>query len=125
MILLLLLFSYGLTDGYKDFNRIFEVGIKSKNYLKYEEEFEKIKKSAEAGDPYLQNRIGWMYDQGLGMKENPKKAIEWYLKSANQGFKKAQINLGVMLETGRGTPIDLEEANKWYLKAEMTSEDAK
>ena len=81
-------------------------------------EFKKIKKLAEQGDPAAQNKVGWMYDQGIVVDESPTKAIEWYLKSANQGFLQAQINLGVMHEVGRGTPKDAQKANMWYLRAE-------
>ena len=80
------------------------------------EEFKKIKKLADAGDPRLQNKIGWMYDQGMGVKQDPSRAVEWYFKSANQGFRQAQINLGIMYEMGRGVSKNLEESNKWYLK---------
>ena len=79
-----------------------------------EEEFEKIKKLAENGEPSSQNKIGWFYDQGIVVNENPQKAVEWYSKAANQGFSKAQINLGVMNEIGRGTPQNFKKATIWY-----------
>ena len=80
--------------------------------------FKKVKLLAAGGDREAQNKLGWMYDQGLGTIENPKMAVEWYLKSANQGFKQAQINIGVLYELGRGTTQDSIEAEKWYAKAE-------
>lgn len=83
--------------------------------------FNEIKLLAEEGDTVSQNALGWMYDQGIGVKEDPKKAVKWYLKSAKKGFRKAQVNIGVMNELGRGTPQNFEEANKWYSKAEKSS----
>ena len=77
-------------------------------------ELQSLKQLAEKGDPESQNKIGWMYDQGIGFKENKKEAFKWYLKSARQGFQKAKTNVGVMYELGAGVPQDLEEAEKWY-----------
>ena len=81
------------------------------------ETFKKVKLLAEGGDRESQNKLGWMYDQGLGTIENTRRAAEWYLKSANQGFKQAQINIGVLYELGRGVTQDFREAEKWYAKA--------
>tara|TARA_B100000686_G_C16779232_1_gene970661 strand:+ start:2253 stop:2657 length:405 start_codon:yes stop_codon:yes gene_type:complete len=77
-------------------------------------ELEKIKLLAEKGDPESQNKVGWMYDQGIGFREDAKEAFKWYLKSANQGFYQAKINLGVMYELGRGVPQNFNQAEKWY-----------
>tara|TARA_B100000686_G_C16601643_1_gene868979 strand:- start:539 stop:907 length:369 start_codon:yes stop_codon:yes gene_type:complete len=80
--------------------------------------FKKVKLLAERGDREAQNKLGWMYDQGLGTIENPRRAAEWYLKSASQGFKQAQTNIGVLYELGRGITQNFIEAEKWYAKAE-------
>ena len=82
-------------------------------------EFKLIKKLADEGNPKSQNQIGWMYDQGLGVKEDPKKAVNWYLKSAIQGFRQAKINIGVMYELGRGVKQDIEISKLWYIEAEV------
>lgn len=79
-------------------------------------EFTKLELLAKGGDPEAQNKLGWMYDQGLETIEDPKKAAEWYLKSANQGFKQAQMNIGVLYELGRGVDQDLLRAEEWYSK---------
>jgi uncharacterized protein len=42
-----------------------------------------------------------VYDNGRGVKQDYKKAIEWYEKSANQGNTKAQFNLGIMYANGQ------------------------
>ena len=79
--------------------------------------FRQLQLLAKEGDRESQNKLGWMYDQGLGTLEDPKVAVKWYLKSADQGFKQAQINIGVMYEMGRGVTQNLVEAKKWYSKA--------
>ena len=97
------------------------IGSNSELNLNDVKRFNKIKLLAEEGDPVVQNQLGWMYDQGIGTKEDPKIAVKWYTKSAKKGFRKAQVNIGVMNELGRGTPQNFEEANKWYSKAEKSS----
>jgi hypothetical protein len=97
------------------------IGSNSELNINDVNKFNKNKLLAQKGDPVAQNLLGWMYDQGIGVKEDPIKAVKWYLKSANQGLPKAQVNVGVMNELGRGTPQNFQEANKWYLKAETIS----
>ena len=78
-------------------------------------ELQSLRKLADEGDPESQNKIGWMYDQGIVFQEDNKEAFKWYLKSANQGFQQAKVNVGVMYELGFGVSQNLEEAEKWYL----------
>ena len=54
-----------------------------------------------------QNNIAVLYDNGLGVELDFKKAFSYYLLSANQGFMIAQFNLGVVYETGKGVDADL------------------
>ena len=49
--------------------------------------FEEVKLLANGGDPKSQNKLDWMYDQGLGTIKKPKEAAKWYLRWAKQGFK--------------------------------------
>ena len=80
--------------------------------------FRQLQLLAKEGDRESQNKLGWMYDQGLGTTEDPKMAAKWYLESANQGLKQAQVNIGVMYELGRGVSQSPIEAEKWYSKSE-------
>ena len=54
-----------------------------------------------------QNNIAVLYENGLGVELDFKKAFSYYLLSANQGFMIAQFNLGVVYETGKGVDADL------------------
>ena len=105
-----------LTDSLTSRNSKSET--KLKNFEEDKKELERILALAKKGDPILQNKVGWMYDQGLGTKENPKEALKWYLKSARQGFRQAKINAGVLFEMGKGTPRNLKRANNWYSEAD-------
>ncbi len=73
--------------------------------------------AAEQGDPEAQNRIGEIYERGVGGPPNYAKAAEWFRRAAEQGLAKAQINLGFLYEKGLGVPQDPEQALYWYRKA--------
>ena len=47
-----------------------------------------------------------MYDRGLGVKEDPKRACELYKLAADQGHHTAQYNVGYMYKIGRGVKSD-------------------
>jgi len=72
---------------------------------------------AEQGDADAQNKIGEIYERGIGGEPDYVKAAYWYRKAAEQGLEKAQINLGFLLEKGLGVKKDLNAALAWYRKA--------
>ena len=74
-------------------------------------------KLAEKGNPEAQNYLGRMYDEGHGVKQSDKDAVEWYRKAAGQGYAAAQFNLGKMYANGRGVLQSDKDAVEWYRKA--------
>ena len=72
---------------------------------------------AKQGNPDAQNRIGYMYNSGKGMRQDYAVAMKWYRIAAAQGSAKAQTNIGFMYENGQGVLQDYAEAMKWYRKA--------
>ncbi len=69
------------------------------------------------GDARTQNKLGLMYDKGLGVTQDYAEAVRWYRKAADQGHAGAQFNLGVMYSKGWGVTQDYTEAVRWYRKA--------
>ncbi len=61
--------------------------------------------------------LGYCYQNGLGVKMNPKDAVKWYRKAAEQVDARAQNELGNCYYDGYGVKKDLEQAVKWYRKA--------
>ena len=51
---------------------------------------------AKHGDALAQFKLGVMYADGKGVKQNLKAAQDWYTKSADQGLADAQYNLGLL-----------------------------
>lgn len=46
--------------------------------------------------PFIYNRIGYMYSNGLGYTKNKEKAIHYYTLAANRGNEQAKKNLAIL-----------------------------
>ncbi|MBQ9503251.1 MAG: sel1 repeat family protein, partial [Lentisphaeria bacterium] len=69
------------------------------------------------GDARAMERIGYLYENGLGVKKSFPIAIAKYEKAAEHGNSAAMIALGRMLENGIGMTADLAKAAAWYRSA--------
>ena len=69
---------------------------------------------AEAGDAAVQNMLGTMHFEGLGVRQDYAEAIKWFKLAAEKGIVEAQIQLGSMYYSGSGVIQDYAEAIKWY-----------
>jgi len=81
------------------------------------DKFNKTRKLAEQGDASSQSYLGWMYNTGIGVKRDNKKAVEWYTKSAEQENAIGQYNLGLMYRLGQGVLKNNNTAVYWYEKS--------
>ena len=81
------------------------------------EAFEIWNSLADSGDIVAMNNLGYLYENGHGIKKNLEKAAEWYILSAKQNYVPAQKNIAWMYVNGKGVKEDLNEADKWYRKA--------
>jgi TPR repeat protein len=48
------------------------------------------RKKAEQGNTEAQFTLGWMYEHGIDIPQDIRKAVEWYRPAAAQGNKSAQ-----------------------------------
>ena len=76
-----------------------------------------IEKAAEAGDAEAQFKLGALYANGKGVKQDSKAAAQWLRKSAKQGMAQAQTLLGWCYAGGNGVSQNQGEAIEWYSKA--------
>ena len=84
-----------------------------------------LRSKAEEGDAEAQNKLGFMYEQGQGVRRNYAEAARLYRLAAAQGYAAAQNNLGFMYERGRRVRQDRAEAVRWYsMAAEQGNEAA-
>lgn len=74
-------------------------------------------KSAEQGNAYAQNNLGYMYYHGKGIEQDYEKTFYWFKKSAEQGHAYGQNNLGIMYENGKEVEQDYEKAIELYEKS--------
>ena len=61
--------------------------------------------------------LGELYNQGLGVKQDPKRAHEWYRLAAAQNDANAMASLGLMAMDGRGQPKDEKAGRVWLEQA--------
>lgn len=89
------------------------------------DDFMKLKRSAEQGNAEAQYKLGLMYDIGKEVDQDYQKAFKWYEKSANQGLASSQSKLGSMYRYGKGVEVNHAKASEWYWKAyEQGNEEA-
>ena len=80
---------------------------------RYDEAFKWYTKAAAQGHAAAEYNLGFLYDDGRGVKKDISKAIEWYAKAAAKGHAAAQNNVGLCHhEKGQH-----EEAFKWCSKS--------
>ena len=63
-------------------------------------DFEETEFYAITGDPEKQYQLAWLYDWGLGVKQDMKEAIKWFVEAAFNQYAPAQTELGIMYHYG-------------------------
>ncbi len=76
-----------------------------------------LKESKEQNSAKSQSWLGYMYENGLGTKQNFILGRAWYLKSAHQGYAISQAWMGYINLVGQGVKIDYGKASRWFKKA--------
>jgi uncharacterized protein len=76
--------------------------------------------AAEKGDAGGQYNIGYMFFNGVGVKQDYAMAASWYRKAAEQGNDVAQMGLGLLYDKGWGVKQDSAEAASWFQKSTET-----
>jgi len=72
---------------------------------------------AKGGDSYAQWRLGFIYEQGLGVPVDYVESARWWRMAADQGHPGAEFSIGYCYARGEGVPRDLAEAVRWYRKS--------
>ena len=65
-----------------------------------------MKQLSDQGYAKAQSKLGWIYERGIGVKVNYKKALELYQKSKNKDDGFAYVRLGFMYQRGVGVEKD-------------------
>lgn len=86
------------------------LSIKTKN------EFEIVRKQAEAGDAQSQYRLSIAYSEAKFVRADDKVMVGWLGKAAEQDHTEAQFYLSAMYAKGIGVKQDYTEAANWMRK---------
>jgi TPR repeat protein len=78
---------------------------------------DQLKKAAAARDLKAMTELGWLYQEGQGVRRNSQQARQWWEKAAAAGSMKAMTNLGVLYESGKDVSQDYQQARQWWEKA--------
>src|SRR5690606_26848120 len=65
---------------------------------------EKLKRSAQAGDPVAQVELGRLYALGRAVPQDPGLSFAWTNRAAVQGMQRAVYNLALHYQKGMGVP---------------------
>jgi TPR repeat protein len=84
------------------------------SYAEEKVDIARLQQAAAAGNAYDQLNLGAAYDNGIGVKRDIDKALQWYQKAAEQGVAEAQFNLAHLLVTEE---ISAVAAAEWMEKA--------
>jgi TonB family protein len=76
-----------------------------------------FRKAADQGNATARNNVGWLYQNGWGVKQDYVEAMAWYRKAADQGNPTAQVSLGWLYRKGYGVERDYAQAMAWFRKA--------
>lgn len=106
-------------------SQIAEAQRLAKEYMKKQEEWERIKKDilssakqkAKRGDIESQFYVGYSYYSGKSVEQDYGQAHKWFTMAAEQGSKDAQFILARMYLEGEGVSQDDERAIEWFTKA--------
>jgi TPR repeat protein len=76
-----------------------------------------FQKGAEGGDTRAQTNVGFLFDHGLGVKQDYVTAATWYRRAAEAGNALAQNNLADLILRGEGIAQSDSEAFQLFEKA--------
>ena len=76
-----------------------------------------FEQAAIQGNGYAEEKLGDLYEQGLGVEKNLKLAFDWRVKAANRGNLQVQVKLGKMYRDGAGVAKDAGKSLYWLQRA--------
>ena len=69
------------------------------------------------GNGFAEERIGDLYEKGIGVAANPVLAFDWRLRAARRGNPQAQVKISRMYMAGLGVKQDKAEGMAWLRRA--------
>ncbi len=72
-----------------------------------------LRETAEGGERLAQYQLGYLYGQGVSLKQDYEQATFWYKRAAKQQVPEAQFVLCLSYSLGKGVPVDVVLAHVW------------
>jgi TPR repeat protein len=66
------------------------------------------------GRPDEMYALGVMFDEGLGVEADVRRALGWYERAARHGHAESMNRLGILFLRGRGVPLSAEASLAWF-----------
>jgi len=95
----------------------FVSGLNALDRSHYASAYRSFKPLADEGVAEAQNNLGFLFQNGLGVRRNYNTAIKWYQSAADQGLAEAEHNLGILNYRGHGVAQSYSIARRWFNKA--------
>ena len=111
LVLLVALFSIGFS---KDLT---ELGNEAYDKGDYQKAAELYQKACDGGNAGGCSNLGFLYEDGQGVRQNYQKAAELYQKACDGGDTNGCYNLGVSYAEGQGVKQNFSTAKQYYGKA--------
>jgi len=96
---------------------VFVSGLNALDRNHYASAYRSFKPLAEQGAAEAQNNLGFLFQNGFGVRRNYNTAIQWYQRAADQGLAEAEHNLGVLNYRGHGVAQSYSVARRWFNRA--------
>jgi len=120
LVALSLLMVFNAANGLADeqsANQEFERGLQAYRAKDYQLARQTFKPMAEAGHAKAQRYMGSIYDKGLGVTRELRRAMIWFEQSAEQGNVKLQYELGQRYLNDKDIGRDYGKVIYWWQKA--------
>jgi hypothetical protein len=101
----------------KSQNKNLSNGLKAYDNKQYAKALKLLLPYAKQGNISAQEKLGDLYDDKKGVKEDLVASFKWHKKAAEQGSNRSQYLTAVKYEYGLGIGKNKVEAKKWYEKA--------
>jgi hypothetical protein len=101
----------------------FARGVQAYDGGDYRTAAEEWRLAAEGCDPRAETALAMLYQDGLGVPRDIRRAIHWYERAARAGDPVAQMSLGDLYAVGRGTALDRVRAYVWLDLAAGSGKD--
>jgi TPR repeat protein len=96
-----------------------EDGLGAFDHGDYRAALAQLQPLADQGNATAEVRVGQMFDQGHGVKQDYAQAAAWYRKAAMQGNLDAERDLATMYAMGRGVPRDVLAGVLWSRQSSL------